>query len=104
MQSALDVLRAIDDKLSSKDKWTQKNFARNSNGEPVGPKDNCAVCWCIEGAVLSFNDYSKSHMEAVSFLNKAANKDLWAFNDKDDTSFEDVKQLIEKAISLASNR
>ncbi len=39
--------------LSNHSSWTQGLFARDSNGQPVKPRDAGACCWCLLGAVAA---------------------------------------------------
>lgn len=53
--------------------WTQKYFARNSDGEFVEPLQGGAVCWCLSGALCkSIREYNVFNA-AFDFLSHKLN-------------------------------
>ncbi len=50
-KTALSVLVAARELISSPEKWTKGKFARDIKGESVAWHGDAAVCWCSEGAI-----------------------------------------------------
>ena len=49
--SVVDDLRAVREMLADPKKWTKEAMARDINNKPVMPRDDAAVCYCIQGAM-----------------------------------------------------
>ena len=72
-------------------RWTQKEYAKDSDGDVVGAASTRAVCWCLGGACYKL-DYS---MAAQNRLAMAMGVDsLVKFNDAPQRSFYDIEKKL----------
>ena len=86
--------------------WTQGWYAKDAEGQSVGPRKSYAVCWCSLGALDKIaheeNTYS-THSTAAGYLDVAADECGYSgipdFNDN--SSHEAVMRAWDKAIKLA---
>jgi|ERR1019366_1235658 hypothetical protein len=108
MNTILDVINAVDEKFSSEDKWTKGVYARNADGNKVIETYPGAVCWCLDGCVISLTaelQYpaasitSKLGSDVLSYFQKKIYKKfsmslihLW--NDAPERTFQDIKNLL----------
>lgn len=49
--SVADILDWAADLIEPEGAWTQGAFARTKDGEPIGPLEAPATCWCLYGAI-----------------------------------------------------
>lgn len=108
-KNLLELMEELNKLFSDASKWTQRDLARDINGKHVDPKSRSAKYWCLEGGVIKI--LPKYHVDERTYLrllgiltfnlggpnNKV--KNVICFNDAPDTTFEQVKQLIEKSIA-----
>lgn len=89
-------------KIADPAHWTQGANARNSFHESCLSHDPRAICWCAQGAILSFRDPTEG--EAYTQLNNAAkeltNYGLTSLNDT--TDHATVLKMFDIAIERAS--
>ena len=86
--------------------WTQGWYAKDAEGQPVGPRKSYAVCWCSLGAFGKVaheeNTYS-THSTTAGYLDVVADEYGYSgipdFNDN--SSHETVMRAWDKAIKLA---
>ena len=51
--TGIELLKAVREKISDKERWTEGAFARTAGDIPVDPRDPAAVCWCVIGAAIA---------------------------------------------------
>jgi len=90
-------------KLIEKEKhWTQKTYARDSQGVSISPDSIYAVSFCAIGAIMEVCE-TRQTAKYYRYLQKALPSDfernLSYFNDN--SSHKEVMQLFDKAIWLA---
>lgn len=96
----------IKELLSDESKWTKGWVARDSDKTPVNALSEKAVCWCLEGAVRKCYssetilcptaEYFVKMNELSDAVHKKYAVSVPGFNDDDNTTFEQVKQLVEE--------
>ncbi len=86
--------------------WTQGWYAKDAEGQPVGPRESYAVCWCSLGAldkVAHEENTYKTCLAATGYLFEASAEcgyiGIPYFNDN--SSHEAVMRAWDKAIKLA---
>lgn len=81
--------------LTSPEKWTRGESARDINGRPVMTDSKEAVSWCLVGALMKCYRGSK-----VAYLRTRIGNLLQisveGWNDDPNRKFEDVKALVEQ--------
>lgn len=103
-KSVADILDAAADLIEPEGAWTQGAFARHRSGNPIGPLESNAACWCASGAIQradsrrrfspaweDFNDYAVS----LGFLHMAA------FNDAPERTQAEVVAALRAAAEKA---
>lgn len=68
--NTLQVLEAVKETFVDKEHWTQGTNARNSEGNPVGIEDPCAVKFCLVGAICKATGNGKERVDALNYLEK----------------------------------
>ena len=86
--------------------WTQDWYAKDAEGQPVGPRKSYAVCWCSLGAfgkVAHEENTYAARFAAAGYLDVVVDEygysDVSDFNDN--SSHETVMRAWDKAIKLA---
>ena len=85
--------------------WTQGWYARNAEGQVVGPNAPHAVCWCSIGAIdkAAYEETTYStNLAATRYLAEVSEEcgyNIFEFNDN--SSHETVMKAWDKAIKLA---
>jgi hypothetical protein len=51
-KSAYQILTAAQELIRDPARWTQGAYARDAQGNKVGPLNSNACCWCFTGAVI----------------------------------------------------
>lgn len=99
-------------------KWTQAEFARDSNGKPIDPSNSLACCYCLLGALAISLDCDASEVDDTAPKHKRKEKTLLLtvirnlvaegktshpskrsffgvapFNDHPETTFEDIQKV-----------
>lgn len=82
--------------LISEDKWTKGAGARSINQQIVATNSPNAVCWCIFGALDRCYPNYNNWLRVYVRINKELGKDMMAWNDEPERTFEDVRHLVEK--------
>jgi hypothetical protein len=93
----------VKDLLSTEDKWTKRHAARNKLSVPVQVHDLTAVKFCLMGALdkcyLGGSPDVNAYLKAYNTLNRVIlntkGKSIITFNDDDNTTFEDIKRVLE---------
>lgn len=90
--------------LDSPDKWTKGAFARTVTGDQRFPNNKHASCWCLYGAILKCcenQDSNEVYSKVSDYIQNTLGihtppciNALVSFNDREETTFEDIKQLI----------
>ena len=63
-----EFVKQIVDLLDDPDNWTTDVFARDSEGEEIGPTSEYATCWCLFGAITKvLDDNNVSHESSNVF-------------------------------------
>lgn len=117
LKKALNVLEGD----GSRPAWTKNTMSRNKYRHSVRPTNPNAVKFCAYGAVCrvlgenaedaispeyrAAESYLKSELPAPSSSEWGSwfGRSLDAFNDRDTTKFEDVRQLFKRAIKAAKH-
>ena len=89
--------------LDSPEKWIQGEFAVDASGHPVSEISPTACKWCLSGAV--YHCYPSDPLctevrsKLKSHLSPGPNQyvNLASWNDSPDTTWEMVKDLLDKA-------
>lgn len=106
-----DVLLAVDQKLSDESKWTKGWYAKDKDGMKCWEKSPDAVCHCLIGAIVAVttvavkgpaiaSDIGSKTIKFLHVLSPYTNKTLHEWNDAPERTFQDVKNLIAKALTL----
>ena len=96
--------------LKDENCWTQYKNSRDKYGEGVDPDSNDACCWCLAGAMIKVYGEAMATSKEFSRLTDTAqtlfsirglswddNYSFVRFNDNPNTTFEDVKKVVELA-------
>ena len=94
-----DVLRAAREKIAVPERWTQGTFARQKEGNPIGPLEPNAVCWCALGAVIAVAGRSLPALYARATINRMYGGDFAWFNDTSTTHHADILAVFDRAIA-----
>lgn len=96
-------MRVID-LLASQKQWTRERYARDIHGLSEHPLLDTAVGWCLIGAVRKCYGYKEEANIAMSKLARTIielgyreDGAIACFNDASETTFEDIRKVIEKA-------
>lgn len=111
MKSVLQQLKEIDAIFSTQEKWIKGCNAIDAQGHLCHPLGLDACKWCLIGALVkvvgslsAFNAHS-AHDTIINAINETytnSHEDtLWRFNDNEETTFEDVKKVLKRAMELA---
>lgn len=114
--STKKVLQDVDALLSDESKWTKNKFARTAEGDEIDVYDERATCWCLWGAVRKvcgpMSEYGQaSRTSAIAAICNQITvpratllgvnmTPLTAFNDNPNTTFEQVKSVLARAIEM----
>lgn len=99
----MKVKMKIKDLLDSPEKWTKRAFARDKTGGVVSEFSDDAVCWCLLGAAVKCHNYNDEFAHACEKLEQAVDTlfshfgQASVFNDAADTTFADVRKVLELA-------
>jgi hypothetical protein len=97
----LEILKATKELLSDEKRWTRDFLARHENGNPIGPNEPNAVCFCILGAIDKLTGtngkYSPAHVAIEQELPKKY-IGIGHFNDDPETTHGHVMAVLQKAI------
>jgi hypothetical protein len=52
MSTAYQILTQAQDLIRDPKHWTRGAYARTERGDPVGPTNPRATCWCTAGAII----------------------------------------------------
>jgi hypothetical protein len=106
MTKTAETLRAAKARIDTPAKWTQGQFARDSNDRPCSPLNPDATCFCIYGAVSrsvvetrGFSNFDLTIVLKSALPKRVSRADN--FNDHPDTSHTDVMAFFDRAIALA---
>jgi hypothetical protein len=80
--------------LSGPDKWTQRAAAVNVEGFHRLPTDEDACRWCLLGAFQKVRAAQETYYVMYNALGGA----VWAFNDADRTTYQDVVDFLDGLI------
>lgn len=83
---------------SDSSKWIKRALARNKSGTEVDYNDETAVQWCLIGALHHCYGYKGDKwLPPFSLLIKEfPDRDIVDFNNHPDTTFEQVKELVDR--------
>lgn len=94
----------IKELLTDESKWTRGISARNSIGKPIAFDSPLATCWCLIGAYIKCypgevdltnpNSVYQKLIKAVK--TKTPFIGISVFNDHPQTTFADIRKLIEE--------
>jgi hypothetical protein len=92
----------IKDLLSDKSKWTQGSYARDAEGRACDVDSPCADKFCLTGAAVRVYDGPAvwGALRAIARaipLDYHGGMEIEHWNDRQDRTFYDVRQVLEKA-------
>lgn len=106
----LDVLIAARALYDSPEKWTQKVFARDKDGNAVTWENERAVCFCLSGAIaraelnLGFTTGRVAYRAIVAFQQITGIHPISTFNDASDTDFDLVINTLDDVIAMVKKK
>lgn len=87
----------IQDILTDESKWTKGANARHANGNPIGPEEANAACWCLNGALIKAYDESiEGRQVRYKICIELSTHSFSPWNDAPERTFADVRKLIEE--------
>ena len=104
-----EKLLALDALFDQETKWTKEHFALDRQGGVVTSLDQNAVCWCITGGLqkVCSGDLPYEIIELLDnvlvkfgYLPSSHFAFISSWNDREDTTFVDIKRVIREAIRL----
>lgn len=112
----LEILKAVDAKLSDESKWTKGRDAMGASGFPLAVDDPNAVKWCLGGAIMAIVGDQEKPENRQAFLSVRTLLDQFVpaerigpnapainFNDDPATTFYEVKAILAAAIKRAES-
>ena len=86
--------------LTDESKWTKGWNARTTDYSPVTYDHHDASCWCLLGAIYKCHCYPPPILSLIrkelEINPQWSNTDITSWNDSEDRTFEEVKELVEK--------
>lgn len=114
MTTASEILRRVDEEiLTSPERWTKGFYGLDEDGHSVGSGSEWACRFCLEGAVRRAAGHDVFAAQILDSVVRGAISDCFPkriygnaiiFNDYSDTTFEDVKRVLKRAIEIAEER
>jgi hypothetical protein len=104
MSQLLKDLEAVKTLLDSPDKWTKGEFARDNEGRVITLHSSDACAFCLSGAAMrvTLNGHLIGHeryTDVREALQTAIGTPIITFNDGFFTTYEEIIEAIDKAIS-----
>lgn len=94
----LETLKAARNKITLRERWTQRQTARTKSRRPCKPTSPNAVCWCSAGAVLSVTQDRKVITGCQTALEKVSYP--WSFQHfNDNHAHAEVLRAFDEAIA-----
>lgn len=106
------LLQEARELIESPMQWTQRRFARSSNGNGVDPLAPNACTFCLDGALrrviarhFDQNSYASTHDQLTALIEQelpnpmSPDGNIVSFNDDPRTQHADVLALIDRAIA-----
>jgi hypothetical protein len=87
--------------FSDESKWTKGASARDAYGNPCRWTSKQAVCFCLYGAIAkAYADDKEHNFKEITdklrvYVFKQTGQPLSVFNDDFNTSFQDIRRVIE---------
>lgn len=97
------MFRKVKTLLADKKRWTKGTWQRNKYGHPVSEDCKSACKFCLEGALQHiYDDYERRNAEkrieqAINDLFPGKFHSLISFNDNPETTYEDIKRVLQRA-------
>ena len=87
--------------LTSEEVWTKDCHARNKSGGKVNPNSESAIKWSLIGAIFKCYELQREEefevrLKVVRVLEEVGPLSISMWNDLDNTTFEDVQNLVLK--------
>lgn len=96
-----EVLAKAADLIEPEGAWTQREYARDSNGAYTTSRDPRAVCWCALGAIIRASDGMSG--SSTQFTSKIIDgRGIGAWNDDLCRTQAEVVAALRKASALAA--
>lgn len=98
------VLNAAADLIEPEGCWTQGAYARHENGNPIGPMEDNATCWCLSGAIQRIDkgsQFSRAWETFDTFVRRRGHDHIAAFNDAPGRTQTEVVAALRKAAQRA---
>lgn len=80
--------------------WCRNAPAKNSDGEPVGPRDADAVCWCAIGAIQRICGGPEDGWAARAAIRDVVCMEVATWNDTYARDGEMVARIMEEAAHI----
>lgn len=92
----------IKELLNSPEKWTQSAYAKDAVGDSCSSTEPQAVCWCLLGAIHRCYPEPKESDKVWRKILAAITLEshfvsISSFNDNEETTFEQVRDILEMA-------
>lgn len=100
--SPADILRAARELISTPEKWTQHDWARDRSGKATIYSSPDAACWCAMGAIRQVTGGYPGFSLAEDILEQATrSNDIGAWNDRQGRTHKTILRAFDRAIALA---
>jgi hypothetical protein len=104
MNETINQLQKVRELLSDPTRWTKSAFAKKADGTTCSAVNPKAVCWCLVGATLKFNNNPFGPLGMIdALLDTAPTTNNLAVNN-DSISHEQLLDWIDKAIEHAKTQ
>ncbi len=98
--TAIEILKAARETLSTPDRWTKKMYAKDATGKSVSYCDPRATCFCVNGALMKAESCftSPGYLPASEALRVIVGPSIPSWNDAPETTHADVLDALDRAI------
>ena len=105
-QSIAATLNKAADLIEPEGAWTQGHFARHKNGNPIGPFEDNAACWCASGAIQRIEGRARwGAWDAFDgFIRQRGFDHMATFNDAPGRAQAEVVAALRQAAERVSKR
>ncbi len=96
MKKPTTVLELLSDPKS----WIRYHWAQDSSGNPVHHNSPHATCWCLDGAIMHIYGGDDEYEDMVDDVSDKIREEVGGiicFNDKHNTTHDDIIRVVRKA-------
>lgn len=97
--NTLEILKAARALLTPPEAWAKNDFAFDSSGNLLAPSNKYAVSWCATGACIRAGGKLAAIAAARELSRQLGGREVFDFNDRDETTHADVLQLFDDTIA-----